>query len=120
LAFQLFLRLVFEPEIYIPEQEIIELESTGACFIKTRDPYNFSRVIPRLNLPFLYSYCQIRYPISEAKGEQVFDDHMGNLFVRIFEAVNSIAAYKCKLSSITFEEVILWVELIRIYVIVTP
>lgn len=118
LAIQLFLRLVIKPEMYIPEQEIIELESTGVCFIKSRDRYNFSSVIPRVNLPFLYSYCRIHYPLSNAKREGVIDDHMGNLFVRIVEAVNSFAAYECKPSSITFEEVMLWVELIRIYVIV--
>ncbi len=119
LAFRLFLSLVIKPETYIPEQEVIELESTGACFIKSRERYNFSSVIPRVNLPFLYSYCRIHYPIPETKRERVIDDHIGHLFVRIIEAVNSFAAYKHKPPSITFEEVMLWIELVRIYALVT-
>ena len=68
--FNIFLKLIIDPDTFFNEKDLISQEVCGAAFVKSRNILNFSKINPRINLPFLYSYCCSNYG---AKQQELCD-----------------------------------------------
>lgn len=115
---ELFMILLHDPDYFVPEYHLIDLLSVGAVFVKDRSESDYSNIVPRVCLPYLY-FCPPVNIVRNSKkidgylvkSEAIsLDKHIPMLLYNIGQAL-----YKPREElPYSFECVMLWIELLRI------
>jgi hypothetical protein len=105
-ALECFMQLILNPDMVVDENNYIDLEDVGIVYVKYRHPVVFSRITPRVSLPFLYSYST--QPSSKISQQFTAHAYLLRLVCEALQGVN------CDLPE-SFEDVMLPVELLRIF-----
>jgi hypothetical protein len=106
-----FNMLLVDRESHVNEQDFFDLEAEGVLFVKWRNCKNFSDIIPRISLPFIYSYATQKISRNNLSNSDCTVDPLPLLLGNMARSLNGVD----ETLPLAFEKAMFNAELLHYY-----